>query len=77
MLSKHQVEFLARAKFGQSANVFTHFVRSREGSGHWYCLSIDGELVGRRRELEELLEMIENRTCSESPHPAGTILGAS
>jgi hypothetical protein len=77
-----EIEAAALARFGAMATVDVIRYKDREMGGNgelvtWYALSVDGEVLGRRRTKAELLTMLQNRTAWESTRPVGAIPGAS
>lgn len=58
------IEAAALAKYGSAqVSILRTDIRARandwDEGGVWYWLSIDGELLGRRRSKAELLQLIE------------------
>ena len=80
-LSKAEATHLAQQRFGPGARVFTFTDRLNGERSEWFGLSVCGTIIGARRSLDELPQLITRGplevgiTQNKRPDPCGDSAG--
>lgn len=64
-VSKAEVEYLAKAKYGPTARVSSFTTKHYEAVDTWHALKVDGEIIGCRRSLKDLVLLVNRGRLME------------